>query len=336
MVADNGALPFSITHGPVALDAVLADDSVLGAFCYGQPGGSTNDPRVLHVPLEILDGAGLVDVLHSPQPVTRGRLDGFTYAHNDSVLLGQITVGLSGTTDVDAQAFDAYQKIRDALDRLGFPHPLRLWNYIDNINQGEGDNEVYKQFCLGRARAVEATPEYEKILPAASAIGSHDNNGDLVIHVLAAQSPGVQVENPRQVSAFHYPRQYGIRSPSFSRARLMHWPAGMSHLYLSGTASVVGHETLHVGDCRAQTLESLRNVDIILEAATTTAEGKTRFSHQHLRLLRVYIRNPQDLAPIKGCIEANIGHGAPVIYLQGNICRQDLLVEIDGLYLHSA
>jgi chorismate lyase / 3-hydroxybenzoate synthase len=334
-VVSDDALPFSIEHGPIDLETTLTDDSVLGIFCYGKPGTRASDPRVLHVPLEILDGAGLMDVLHSSQPVTRGLRGDFAYAHNDSVLLGQLTLRLADASDVESQAFAAYQKIRDALDRLGFPHPLRLWNYIDNINQGEGDAEVYKQFCLGRARTVDATPENEKILPAASAIGSHGNNGNLVIHVLAAQSPGVQVENPRQVSAFHYPRQYGIRSPSFSRARLMYWP-GVAHLYLSGTASVVGHETLHAGDCRAQTLESLRNVDTILEAATTTAEGDARFSHQHLKLLRVYIRNPQDLALVKTCIEAHIGQSAPVIYLQGSICRQDLLVEIDGLYLQSA
>lgn len=315
----------------MAAKSVLDDSSVLGVFQFAQ-GAADDDARLFSIPLEFLEGTGRVDVLHSALPVEHGTQDGFGYAFNTKVLLAKLRVEMPAA-GAEAQAYEAYRRIHDFINAQGYPHPLRLWNYIDDINRGEGDDEIYKLFCVGRARALQELENGEEVLPAATAIGSHDNDGALVIHLLAAHSPGIQIENPRQVSAFQYPRQYGIRSPLFSRARVMHWP-GNSHLYLSGTASVVGHETLHAGDCRAQLQECLRNVDTILK--TTATDQDAGFTHEHLRLLRVYLRNRGDLDTVKACLDARLPKETPVEYLLGDICRQDLLVELEGLYIRPA
>jgi hypothetical protein len=44
----------------------------------------------------------------------------------------------------------------------------------------------------------------------------------------------------------------------------------------------------------------------------------------------VYVRRPADLPVIKAELAAALGAGARVIYLQADICRQDLLVEIEA------
>ena len=74
------------------------------------------------------------------------------------------------------------------------------------------------------------------------------------------------IENPRQTSAYHYPPKFGKHSPIFSRAC-----SGAARqrpsLFISGTASIVGHETIHPGDVRAQTRETMANINALLDEA---------------------------------------------------------------------
>src|SRR3546814_17247700 len=78
-------------------------------------------------------------------------------------------------------------------------------------------------------------------------------------------SPCTPVENPGQVSAYRYPRQYGQQQPSFARAMLPP-PGSAMPLLLSGTASVVGHATAHVGELLAQLDETFNNFDALVGA----------------------------------------------------------------------
>jgi enamine deaminase RidA (YjgF/YER057c/UK114 family) len=137
----------------------------------------------------------------------------------------------------------------------------------------------------------------------------------------------VFVENPRQVSAYHYPRQYGSHRPVFSRAALLTQGDGRT-LFISGTASIVGHESLHIGDCAAQTRETLANIGALLEEANRVA-GDTHFDRSTLAY-KVYVRRPADLPVVQQELASTLGPDAQIIYLQADICRQDLLVEIEA------
>ena len=103
-------------------------------------------------------------------------------------------------------------------------------------------------------------------LPAATAIGRCDDARVLQIYWLAAAAPGMPVENPRQVSAYRYPRTYGPQPPSFARAMLPP-TARQLPLLLSGTASVVGHASQHADALLAQVEETFANFDALLGAA---------------------------------------------------------------------
>ena len=85
------------------------------------------------------------------------------------------------------------------------PHLLRIWNYLDGINRGGGDEERYKLFCIGpRCRAARVLRSGE-VFPAATCIGRRDGNPTLQVYWLAGRAPGVPLENPRQMSAYRYP-----------------------------------------------------------------------------------------------------------------------------------
>lgn len=288
-----------------------------------KPGG---DPRHVTVGLRPLQGVDS-ELWLSDRPVQRGRTEGFDYAHNGGVLFGSLRLPESELQDLERATLKAYVRIEWLLQHLGYPCWLRMWNFFGGINQGAGDRERYRLFSAGRYRALALKPAFEAGLPAATAIGMLEPG--MVIYFLAGKQPGAQVENPRQVSAFHYPRQYGPRSPSFSRATLLHHPEA-ARLLVSGTASVVGHETLHAGDALAQLREAAANVEALLQkagAAHGLAPGRARAEP-----LKIYLRDPDLIGPLAPEAARLFGADTPLLFLQADICRSDLLLELEGTY----
>jgi enamine deaminase RidA (YjgF/YER057c/UK114 family) len=136
------------------------------------------------------------------------------------------------------------------------------------------------------------------------------------------------IENPRQTSAYHYPPKFGRHSPIFSRACV--WgESGSGKLFVSGTASIVGHETIHSGDVIAQTRETMINISALLDEANRVV-GAARYSLQGLKL-KVYVRRPSDLAAIEATLAELLRPAAGIVYLQADVCREDLLVEIEAV-----
>jgi enamine deaminase RidA (YjgF/YER057c/UK114 family) len=99
-------------------------------------------------------------------------------------------------------------------------------------------------------------------------------------------------------------------------------------VFVSGTASIVGHESVFPGDPARQTEETMRNVEAVLDAAEVPGSGGPLGSR--LRSLRVYVRFPSDLDAIRGAILARAGGDLPTAWLQAEICRQELLVEVEA------
>jgi chorismate lyase / 3-hydroxybenzoate synthase len=230
-----------------------------------------------------------------------------------------------------AAARQAYTDLFEVLARSDCPHLLRLWNYIAHINAPDTDGvERYRHFNAGRQQAfIDARRSAFDGTPAACALGTAV--GPLRVFFLAGRRAPLAIENPRQVSAYRYPASYGARSPTFSRAALADMGAGRQALFISGTASIVGHATLHIGDVRRQTEESLANMAAVREVAALRAGAAFDVS---VLVYTVYLRRPGDLAVVREVFERHVGaHSAAAreaIYLQADICRAELLVEIEA------
>jgi chorismate lyase/3-hydroxybenzoate synthase len=158
------------------------------------------------------------------------------------------------------------------------------------------------------------------------------------IAVLAARHPATPVENPAQVSAFRYPREYGPASPSFSRASLLRTHAG-DLLFVSGTAAITGHVSLHPGDAAAQLRASLANIEIVLATAVGvqglfSAQPGVQPSAALLPAaqLRVYVRMPQDLPALRSAFAAQVQLPCSVEWLHADVCRRELLVEVEAAF----
>ncbi|MGH8296678.1 MAG: hypothetical protein ACRETZ_14465 [Steroidobacteraceae bacterium] len=233
-----------------------------------------------------------------------------------------------GRSRLHAATSQAYREIFATLAAVGRPHLLRIWNYLPDINLETHGLERYRQFNSARQEALIACGRaVAGSVPAASALGAAAGS-PLVIYFLASRLAPQLIENPRQVSAYRYPAQYGARSPAFSRAAVL-GAKDAATLFISGTASIVGHRSMHTGDPVAQTREALRNIEALLEEAGRKVPGAT-LPLESLAY-KVYVREPRDLPLVRSQLTAAIGAAAPVLYLKADICRRDLAVEIEAV-----
>jgi chorismate lyase/3-hydroxybenzoate synthase len=222
----------------------------------------------------------------------------------------------------------AYQEIFDVLNATEHRHLIRIWNYLPEINAQAGGDERYRHFNSARQMAFRKSGRATMgTVPAACALGSPAGS-PLSIYFLAARRPPKMIENPRQTSAYHYPPKFGRHSPIFSRACV--WgDSDCGRLFVSGTASIVGHETIHRGDVVAQTRETMVNIAALLEEANRIV-GWSDYSLNDLKL-KVYVRKPSDLPAIEATLSELMNREASIVYLQADVCREDLLVEIEAV-----
>jgi chorismate lyase/3-hydroxybenzoate synthase len=249
---------------------------------------------------------------------------------NGNFLIGSMSLDEDPDRSMDAAAYEAYKTMLHRLHGLGYPHLWRIWNYFPRINDDQDGLERYRRFCLGRYHALtEMLADFPSSLPAATAVGT--KSGPLQLMFLAGTQPAVHLGNPRQLNAYEYPRSYGPRSPSFARATLIR-AEEECRLYLAGTASVIGHASHHAGLPRQQTEETIRNIQAVFEQAKHAA-GFDLIGTQRQALYKVYVRDSASHAEIQDAIMNSPLSREHVLFLHGDLCRKELLVEIEGLVI---
>jgi chorismate lyase/3-hydroxybenzoate synthase len=277
----------------------------------------------IHVQLEPLRGSPVSEFWIANGAVQHGSTGPIRYASDSQHLFGVIEMDEREHGGIVAAAATAYEAMAEFQRHCAFPHLLRMWNYLDDINAGDGDDERYRQFCVGRSRGLRDLNAAG--FPAATAIGHQHTTGRLQVFWLAARTPGTAVENPRQISAYRYPRVHGPASPTFARATL----AGDRTLLISGTASIVGHSSVHADDVVAQVDETVRNMTALRALALQQTPHRRT-------LLKVYVRHPADVETIASRLRAVLPPelaAHEVIYLAADICRRELLLEIEGIQI---
>ena len=306
---------------------VLADD-VLAVFGFGDAAPRHEDPRYLRVGLQP-QGTAPLEIWRGRGPVTHGRDGDVAWSEDGALQFGVIELDEgdldTGDGDIEATACRIYARLTEFTRARGYPHLLRIWNYLDGITHGDGDAERYRVFCVGRARGLGSFDPHA--LPAATAVGRSDDARRLLVYWLAARTPGTPLENPRQISAYRYPRQYGPQPPSFARGML---PASAQvPLLISGTAAVVGHESRHAESVSAQLEETLVNLDTLIAIAhAQRPELPARMGAG--TVLKVYVREREEMDAVTRQLRERLDPAVPFLVLHAAICRRELRVEIDG------
>lgn len=314
------------------------DTSVLGVLGFSTQAAAAGASVAEAIPClrvalpRLCSDDAVCEIWHASGNLTSGRSGDVHFCCDEEFVFGTVTVSetrfevAADKTPLQQATESAYGQIFKQLDALAFSYPLRFWNYMSRINEHSDGLKRYQQFNIGRQDAfLAADRDVQRNLPAACALGVE--HGPLSVAFLAGRMPPQSIENPRQVSAFRYPAQYGPRSPSFARANLVSTRRG-ELLLISGTASILGHATVHPGDVAAQTRETVKNI----EALVTQANQMSRCGRFDLSEIacRVYVRHPADLGAIRHELTRALGESLKAVYLQADICRSDLLLEIEA------
>ena len=305
----------------------LLGPHTLALFGFGaQAPASLSDPRYINVGLQPADDAAWYEVWESASIVNVWRDGTIGGASNDHLSFGWIECE-EGEGGIASAAEEAYRRLLDHVQSGDFRHLLRIWNYLDAITEGDGDDERYRQFCAGRAVGFTIA---EGCYPAATAIGRRDGRRMLQVYWLSAARLGIPLENPRQVAAWRYPRRYGPQAPTFARAMLAAEGLSMP-LMLSGTAAVVGHASQHLGDIDAQLDETMRNFATMIKVAREHKPGLPE-CFDGSSLLKIYLSDLSATARVNALLDRHLSAEVSRLVLQADVCRSDLALEIDGFH----
>lgn len=228
---------------------------------------------------------------------------------------------------IEAQSADVFSQVNDLLAKEGFPvnSIVRQWNYIEKITGFCGEYQNYQAFNDARASFYEKTM-WPEGYPAATGIGAHW--GGIVIDLDAVvfkqdDCSASPIDNKLQVAAHAYSDQVLVAchnrkaTPKFERAkRLSIKEKGL--IYISGTAAIRGEESLKGVGLAKQLEITMENIAQLV--------GKTG----ELSMLRVYLKDKSFVDEAEQLMQA-YKLTVPVSYMWADVCRDELLIEIEGI-----
>lgn len=197
---------------------------------------------------------------------------------------------------------------------MDFSHICRTWLYLEDILDWYGD------FNLARDDFFRSRKTFDILIPASTGIGGANPAGAamlagaLAVKAKTDNYKAMEVDSPLQGSACDY-------GSSFSRAVELE----TSHsrwLSISGTASIApeGH-TVFLDDIVKQVDLTMRVVAAIIESRGMTWEDVTRCFAYHKTAEYLEVFNAW-------LAENNLSH-LPIIFTENDVCRDNLLFELE-------
>ena len=271
--------------------------------------------------------------------VVTARHNGATWAY-----LAEVSPHVTAASCYD-RSLSAFRAAGELLHSIGwrFDDVIRTWLYLGDITGKEGQTTRYLE--LNRARtdfyrnlkfAAGLLPSEgnKAVFPASTGIGALGD--DLLIGCIAlrAERPGVALvplENPLQTSAYDYAHQYGTETPKFVRAMAV-VTGQLVTTFISGTASITASESRHDKNVEQQTHQTIENIEALIAADSFHRHGLSGVGAtlDDLAQARVYVKGPEDYEAVRSICRARLGE-LPTTYVVGDICRPELLVEIEAI-----
>jgi len=238
------------------------------------------------------------------------------------------------------KAFELAMEILSA-EGLSIHHIIRQWNYIENIAWVENLKDSVQNYQIFNdvRSSYYDKGEFKFGYPAATGIGM-DTGGVIIDFLALSESDQVSIQpivNPGQIDAHKYSEMVLEGSsvqkctPKFERAKLVSI-GSRNYIYVSGTASILGEKTMHVGDVEKQTVTTIDNINRLFSKENQKQLGldfdvsRIRFSH-----LRVYVKHQEDIPAVERICETMLKCKSS-LFLESDVCREDLLVEIEGVF----
>lgn len=215
------------------------------------------------------------------------------------------------------QAREMFENLQAGLIAAGMTMKdvARTWLFLDDILSWYGDFNRVRNDFFARSELRPGS------VPASTAVSGRNPSGAALTAAawaVRAHEPAVKVmeivPSPRQCPAPAY-------GSAFSRAVELHLP-GYRQLLVSGTASIEpSGRTAHVGDVRAQIELTTQVVEAILDSRRMSFADATRVT--------AYFKHAGDSPAFDDWLSRQGLHAMPVVRTCCDICRDDLLFELE-------
>jgi enamine deaminase RidA (YjgF/YER057c/UK114 family) len=252
-------------------------------------------------------------------------------------------------TNTYERTLSTFDKLRKELLEEHFPFETlaRTWIYQGQFLEPENNTNQdtitrYQELNRARTEFFKDKEFFKKHLPpqsnvpsfpASTGIGANDG---LVISAVAVTPLRddfiiTAIENPNQKAATDYGINYSPKSPKFSRGTVINYD-NWCQIFVSGTASITESESRHIGDVKLQTEQTLDNIAALIDGTNLANHGIKGYKSglDNLKIVRVYIKNPDHVKEIKSICRKRLGN-IPILYTIADVCRPELLVEIEGI-----
>lgn len=231
------------------------------------------------------------------------------------------------------QSTEIFAAIGEILSANGFlPNDIyRQWNYIQYITAQNDGSQNYQEFNDARSIFYSGC-QWPGGYPAATGIGT--SAGGVMVELFAAKgcnTPNKPIDNPLQIAAHNYSQQVldgkaieelkELTTPKFERARLVG-----DTIFISGTAAIKGENSNFSKDAVEQTAETMEVMDRLVSRENIPAPNNgSRYS-----FLRIYVKREETIPAVAAYMDTHYP-AVPKHYLVADVCRPELLVEIEGI-----
>ena len=319
------AFPESLPRNPVTIEGVQAD--FLTTRSQSVKEQSASEPwiaqgRGTDLPgwvQEIVPGADDAEFI-SNGGMRKREVSGPLSSLRTVVIPGAVFLSAESLTHATREAYEA---ILDGID----PESIsRVWNFVPGINTlMEPGFDRYMMFNGGRFAAFKAVLPEGALHPVASGVGHAGD--DLVLHALVGGNDVRRVMNSRQRAPHKYSTRFGPLPPAFSRAALTRFGID-DWLLVSGTASVVGEDSHHIGDATGQLTETIDNLRCVREEAQAFASTSVEFDVNTEWLVYTTDMMLADEISMSLCTAFKASNERIMVRNQ-RLCRPELIVEIE-------
>lgn len=297
------------------------------------------------IPQYLLPQGGLsldIYVLDEPSTARFDVRDGVCYGviegEQERMLFIEGVPASDFAVSVAEQSHEVFTKLDSILSEYGYgvDDIVRQWNYIGNIVACREGKQNYQEFNDARSHYY-AKSEWANGYPAATGIGSTDG---IVVGGIAFKrrdNEGIYpIDNPLQVAAHVYSKSVLIdddanaikSTPKFERAKLIETAGGV-YCFVSGTAAIRGEESVDPTSAKLQTIKTIENIEYLVSKENLERFGCKPYELKYA-FLHIFIKHAEDYEAVRSVVEVAYPQ-VPAIYSVADVCRSELLVEIEGI-----
>lgn len=327
---DNGHVVVSIVYFFAAADMGIytSKDKVLRdvtASCFSEC------PLISCIAQRPMGGRLAAEIVYLEEPAATERHEDYFVLRSDGCeeLMTQ-GIHFPHAGDTGEQSVRVFGRIKDILEAESFTVSdiVRQWNYIDHITAENDGIQNYQLFNDARSDFYAAT-NWSNGYPAATGIGCDTGGVTIVVYAVkdfkGADRP---IDNPLQIPAHKYSgkvlasgKETVRTTPKFERGRLLG-----DVVFVSGTAAIKGENSEFSDDACVQAEEAIDVVEHLVEPSNISKDS----SGFRFDLIRVYVRRPQDMESVRNVFTTRFPN-IPVHFLIADICRPELLLELEGI-----